>query len=631
MGHKKRVFSFQRGPNPKIERQKVWNLETILQEWELIKADDSLTSFPPGSNHSENLKSLLAYFLLLENTSSKRSAREIFAQVLALLKQEGIKWQASRNDFLWGELFSRYGQALASQGEPWFGAFTACLVPRALKLASSTKKEKVSLRVKDYHPDSELTGDWFRDRELTQDPMQVAICDYLLSGDSSLLIKFCQESEKKLAELRLLALFKNDQILLNRVSKFSSLIKKDPNINSFLAALETRAEGKLSHPSDWLEFGEWLNKALSREESQRNALLILGYAYRVAGKKRAPLANFLFRSYLKISEGKDPYGLLRDSSAEFIPTSLLDRSSALLHLTKELALLFGKTRFEKMIRPKGRLHLNHFERQRLLEITAKEMGRLKGPVMKLGQMVTYLGTDLSAAERSLFDSLWQESSPIPFSTIRTQLSDGQKKALTLDPDPIGCGSISQVHCARTNDGKEYALKILLPGLPDIVKTDFQILRTLLPVARWLAPGVPLTEFYQEMEQGLLREIDFSAEALALSTLKKRFAAFPDIHIPELISEYCTPTTLAMSLERGHSFSDFVNNASTEDRSRAGQAIVRFVVTSVREKFFNSDPHPGNYLFNGPRVTFLDFGAAASWDDALLKLGMVSFSLFYTMI
>lgn len=622
------MFSFH-GPNPSIERQKIWNLETILEEWETLSASahvgESPGILPPGSNHRQNLHSLLGCFLRLElaEPAGRRISREIFASASALLEHSGITWQVSRNDFLWGELFSRFGHALSTQGEPWLGAYVSCLVPRALKLRSLRDSKTEFPSLSGVTEDCLLSGDWLRDREeLAGDPLQAAICDYLLSSNSSKLLELARDLPPgHQAELRLLALFTNNQALLKRVGSFSSLAKKTPESGSlpYFHSLEGFCGKKLTSPQDWLEAGEALAKALGREKSQRLALLAIAFVARVATAKRQPaLANFLFRAYSQLAKAhRDPYGILIQSTpaAAFLPVTALSRGATLLNLTKELGLLLGRRRFQKLLSTRGRIQLAPFERQRLLELTAQEMTRLKGPVMKLGQMVTYIGTDLRPAERSLFDRLWQDSSPLPFPAIFDQLSEAQKDKLQyVEATPLGCGSVSQVHRAiKKNGGENVALKVLLPGLPQVMKADFQVLRTLLPVGRWLAPGVPLEEFHRELEQNLFREIDFRAEAEALQKLKGQFTQFPDIHVPAIHPELCSDNVLAMSLERGKNFQEFIRTAAQEERDRAGQAIVRFVVSSVKERFFNSDPHPGNYLFNGSRVTFLDFGAAAAWD------------------
>lgn len=614
------MFTFARAPNPQTERQKFWNLENILREWQTVGANGAPPIFPIGDDPKKNLFSLLGCLAGLENCNSRRQARELFESGCALLDKSDVRWQVSRNDFLWGELFARYGSALGISGESWLGEYVAALAPRELHLPVHSPTAKETAVEKALTRDFALTGDWLRDREEATEPLQKAICDYLLSADPAGLLSHAAKAPPlDSAELRLLALYRGDTLLLGRIARFSSLAKKLPEAGILrqLHTLEEALPEQIREPRDWLAAGEALSKYLDRDLSQRRVLLTLAFVCRKAlAKRNTLLANFLFHSYSKVAGGHlDPYGLALGEEKSFLPVSTFARGSSLLNLTKELGLLLGKQRLTKLFRPNRRLQLSELERQTVLQLVAREMGRLKGPVMKLGQMVSYLGTDLSPSERSLFDHLWSDSAPLPFGVVVTQLSKVQRAQFReIDPTPLGCGSVSQVHRAVLHDGGEVALKILLPDLPSIMRSDFQILRTILPVARWLMPDLPLAEFYQEMKLGLEREMDFGAEAQALSKLRDRFRVFPDICVPELISEVSDSRIVAMSLERGQDFRTFIAEASQQDRDRAGQAIVRFVVTSVKEKFFNSDPHPGNYLFNGPRVTFLDFGAAAAWDS-----------------
>jgi len=66
--------------------------------------------------------------------------------------------------------------------------------------------------------------------------------------------------------------------------------------------------------------------------------------------------------------------------------------------------------------------------------------------------------------------------------------------------------------------------------------------------------------------------------------------------------------LVTDFVRGDSFETFAAHASREAKDQAGLILMQFAFESlVRHRMFNADPHPGNCLFVGDRVAFLDFG------------------------
>ena len=55
------------------------------------------------------------------------------------------------------------------------------------------------------------------------------------------------------------------------------------------------------------------------------------------------------------------------------------------------------------------------------------------------------------------------------------------------------------------------------------------------------------------------------------------------------------------------------------RNRYAEIIYRFVFGSIlRNAIFNGDPHPGNYLFDGDHVAFLDFGCTKFFPAEMLE-------------
>ena len=619
------ISSFLANPAA-AERQKVWNLENILARSQVLAAEirngspNQLVSQvkKEPSTQAEELDRLLYSLALLETTADSRQAEEMYALAANALAKNQVRWNVSRNDFLWAELFHRYAGAQRRLGREWLASYCATVLNRRRHLARlAGEEEKIAWAAPraQYANDLTLTGDWVRDREESADARAVA--DYLLSGESPLLAGLASAAEQ--ANVRLLALLRDDDLLLRRTPLFSTLARKEEALAHWrhLAEVEKILAVKSPTPEEWIELGRSLARFLEAEDSLHSSLLLLAVAYRFSyQKKNAGLANFLLQTYTRLAEGRDPYRLaesVESVTADYLPHGRWERSRAVMNLTSEVAILLGRERLRRIFRG-GRLHLSPFERQRSVEILAKELGRLKGPLMKMGQMVSYLSVDLSRDEKSLFEFLWSSAEALPFREMHKSIpAEIRARFRSIDPIPLGTGSVSQVHRAILENGEEVAAKILLPEVDRLLHHDLQLVRTLVPIARVMAPTFPVNESYDELAEKLKNEIDLRSERRALLRLKEQFRDYPDIHVPDIHPGIEEKNLLVMSLERGQTLQEFVRTASQEEKDRAGKAIVRFVVSSVRDRFFSADPHPGNYLFNQGRVTFLDFGSFVEWD------------------
>ena len=244
---------------------------------------------------------------------------------------------------------------------------------------------------------------------------------------------------------------------------------------------------------------------------------------------------------------------------------------------------------------------------------ARELGAMKGALMKLGQMVSYLDEGLPEPVRHALAQLQQDAPPMSVELaarmVETELGAPPERLFSeWDPEPIAAASIGQVHRALTHDGRAVAVKVQYPGIAAAVESDLGNVGLLFGGIGRTYPGFDSGPLVEELRTRLREELDYELEARR----QQRFATFyrdhPFIHVPDVIPEFSSARVLTTELAEGVRFSD-AQQWTQEQRNLAGEAIFRFVFRSFyRLRLFNGDPHPGNYLFRPDgRVTFLDFG------------------------
>jgi predicted unusual protein kinase regulating ubiquinone biosynthesis (AarF/ABC1/UbiB family) len=244
---------------------------------------------------------------------------------------------------------------------------------------------------------------------------------------------------------------------------------------------------------------------------------------------------------------------------------------------------------------------------------AEVLGELKGGLMKVGQMVSYLDDGLPQPVRDALASLQQDAPPMApelcNEVVRAELGDVPTRVFAeWDPFPLAAASIGQVHRAVTKNGVPVAVKVQYPGVDDAIRADLTNTDFLFRALGLLFPGLDPKPLVEELRARIVEELDYRVEADNQQLFADYYKGHPFIHVPEVLREFSTGRVLTTELAVGSRFSD-VELWSQEERDAAAESIFRFVFRSIyRLGAFNGDPHPGNYLFlPGGRVTFLDFG------------------------
>ena len=247
------------------------------------------------------------------------------------------------------------------------------------------------------------------------------------------------------------------------------------------------------------------------------------------------------------------------------------------------------------------------------EDVAATLGTMKGVLMKLGQMASYVDDGLSPAARRtlsrLQDSVPPMSPELAAQVITEELGQPPDRAFaTWDPEPIAAASIGQVHRAITRDGRAVAVKVQYPGIAETIEADLGNVALLRRMLKITAPMQDVDALLAELRERVTEELDYRREARNQQMFARYYAGHPTIGVPGIVPELCTRRVVTSELADGARFAELLTWSQAE-RDLAAETIYRFVFRSLYgAQAFNGDPHPGNYLFHpGGRVTFLDFG------------------------
>ena len=266
---------------------------------------------------------------------------------------------------------------------------------------------------------------------------------------------------------------------------------------------------------------------------------------------------------------------------------------------------------------------------------AEELGAMKGVLMKLGQMASYIYEDMPAGVRASMSRLQRTAPPmtpeLAESVIVAELGAPPRAVFReWDPVPFAAASIGQVHRAITRDGRAVAVKVQYPGIARSITSDLRNVGLLRRIVAAAFPGLDTRSFVDEVAERLKEEVDYAREADSQELFARYYDGHPYVRVPHVLPELSTARVLTSELVAGASFEELLTWDQGE-RNLAAETIHRFVFRSLyRLHAFNGDPHPGNYLFHGGgRVTFLDFGLTKlfSDDDLAPLIDAVRFLVF----
>ena len=282
-----------------------------------------------------------------------------------------------------------------------------------------------------------------------------------------------------------------------------------------------------------------------------------------------------------------------------------------------------------------RVELDRERELRTAEAITERLGNMKGALMKLGQMASYVTEGLPEPMRAALAELQSNAPPmsaeLAAGVIERELGAPPEEVFVeWDPAPIASASIGQVHRAvvidpETGLERAVAVKVQYPGVGAAIEADLRNASLLGAILKQGFGGLDPDDMVAEIRERLIDELDYTLEATNQQAFADFYRGHPFIHVPDVLASHSTARVLTSELVSGATWQEMIQ-WSQEERNLAGECLFRFVFRSLYGMHrFNGDPHPGNYLFHGGgRVTFLDFGLVKQFtdDEMATFVGMV---------
>jgi len=246
-----------------------------------------------------------------------------------------------------------------------------------------------------------------------------------------------------------------------------------------------------------------------------------------------------------------------------------------------------------------------------------------GPIfVKFGQALStrrdLLPVDVADELAKLQDSVPPFSGEIAMAMIERTFGKPLNEIFgSFESTPLAAASIAQVHAAALKNGDDVVVKVLRPGMREVIDLDLEVLDALAGLAHeyWVeARPVRPIEVVREYRKTVTDELDLMREAGNASQLKRNFAGSPLLYVPQIHWDYCRQNVMVMERIRGVIVSQVeeLRARGTDIAKLAENGVEIFFTQVFRHNFFHADMHPGNIFVQiddpkNPRYAAVDFG------------------------
>ncbi|MDT7749605.1 MAG: hypothetical protein QOD96_3267, partial [Pseudonocardiales bacterium] len=168
------------------------------------------------------------------------------------------------------------------------------------------------------------------------------------------------------------------------------------------------------------------------------------------------------------------------------------------------------------------------------------LGELKGGAMKFGQALSVyeamIPNELAEPYQEALIKLQANAPKMPAKDVHRVLAEQlgrnwSQRFAQFDADEASAASIGQVHHAIWHDGREVAVKIQYPGADQALMSDLRTLQRFAKLLQMVVPGADVRALLNELQDRMIEELDYSAEADSQRTFAAALADDPKIRVP----------------------------------------------------------------------------------------------------
>ena len=241
------------------------------------------------------------------------------------------------------------------------------------------------------------------------------------------------------------------------------------------------------------------------------------------------------------------------------------------------------------------------------------LGNLKGPLMKIGQILATIPEAVPAEYAAELQQLQSNAPPMSWPFVRRRMKaelgpDWESKFKSFEHDATAAASLGQVHKAVTHDQRDIACKLQYPDMQSAIEADLQQLKIIFSLYQRYDSSIKTEHIHDELSERLKEELDYKLEAKYTRLYGYMLRDEQHVFVPEVIEDLSTRRLLCSTWLEGEKILSF-KDAPQEQRDLLAMNMFRaWYVPLYYYGVIHGDPHLGNYTVRADNaINLLDFG------------------------
>ncbi len=257
------------------------------------------------------------------------------------------------------------------------------------------------------------------------------------------------------------------------------------------------------------------------------------------------------------------------------------------------------------------------------EELTKVLGNLKGPIMKIAQLLSTVPDLLPQEYISELTKLQSSAPPMGWNFVKRRMrselgSNWEKKFIFFEKEPFAAASLGQVHMAKFKN-QNIVCKLQYPDMLSIVEADLNQLKLIFSIYKKIDSTIDTSEIQKEISLRVREELDYKREKNNMDLFTSIFSKSKNIKIPKAYDEICTDRLLCMSYLEGKKLLNFKKKSNSERKTLALNMFNAWYYPFYKFGIIHGDPHLGNYSANDNlEINLLDFGCIRIFEPSFVK-------------
>jgi len=251
------------------------------------------------------------------------------------------------------------------------------------------------------------------------------------------------------------------------------------------------------------------------------------------------------------------------------------------------------------------------------------LGSLKGPIMKIAQLLSTVPDLLPEEYVNELTKLQSNAPPMGWNFVKRRMKnelgfDWLDSFDSFEKEPFAAASLGQVHRA-VYKGENVVCKLQYPDMNSIVDADVNQLKLIFSIYKKIDSSIDTSEIQKEISVRIKEELEYKQEQKHIQLFNLIFNEFNEVRIPKVYEEISTNRLISMNFLPGNKLLHFKKYSHAVRQKIAKNMFTAWYYPFYKYGVIHGDPHLGNYSSDkNANINLLDFGCIRVFKPSFVK-------------